>query len=235
MIVDELITAPLDAGSVYEARISNLIAQHLTGDTRKDIGPLLADLGCLHVAMGSGLDPALVLVRPAKPNRDYESLIRTTLVHLMQRSNNLGYSDTLAVLGGLLEHGRWKACLESADCAFEFGFSLVSYFRTVEFIQANEDLGEAIALDMFDAVNEWLRPQPSFVPYDTSRDLCREIEALLFGEMWCDIALVGIKVSPEEALGIIRSQRPPIKMHLLPSHTWETSAPLPQLSISEAL
>jgi hypothetical protein len=216
----------------YTQKIAALFDKHVSNRPSGDsLVPLLAALGCMHVfdpVGGSGG----TLVRPGVIAPIHEKLVRKTLVQTMhahvRRSGDFSSDEDLALLGALVQHDRWRECLQTMDGAIDFGL-LLSYFFVSDPTIGGQALMEAIGPAVFEIVNTWLAPVPLFQAYDSNRAASYDLAVCLFGELWCSLVLADLQESPQDIPERLRLLRPPVLEHLLPDKLHVKAAALPEL------
>jgi hypothetical protein len=167
--------------------------------------------------------------QPSQPDPAHEQLVTRTLIaaleqHIERISND---SDGDALLSGLLINNRWRLCLEHLTDAYNFVFVVACFYENwnARLAQNNSDVLQlAIRYPLRQVVDEWLGLKGSKGGEMTTRRFL----SLVFGDLWCDLALEHDlplwKIKP-----IMFGSKPPFVAGLVPSYVNVTSIDLPTL------
>jgi hypothetical protein len=202
---------------IYEEQLASLVAKYVHGHTWQNPGiePLTQALGCMTCVY---VDDGWSLVDPPQPPEGSEAVVRNAL-SLAMRIPNVAFgkdcSSTFAVLDGLSKKQRWRMCLQNTDDAFTLATMLISYVCQ----RRNENLAysvrqhrNAIEDSVLAIINEWAKPNDDFGCFSSREQLAH----LLFGDVWCDLFLLGEKLDQYQFMDRIASLHPPIRLDLLP-------------------
>lgn len=202
-----------DADPAYAGQIAELVATHITSGYRGlSHVPLLTKMGCRSVVRdrGSWSVSAALATNPAN-----EALIRSVLLQALNRiaDTQLRFqADNFALLHGLSQDLRWRACLTTADDSFSLAALFLWHaIDRSDASDASKIFRENATRWLVEMLNEWIHPS---VPYAKCPDIM-EIGSALFGEAWLQFCVIGAGVRSLDIPDLVYNTRPPFRPDLV--------------------